>query len=168
MFWGEGRDYAKAAIYKQTKDLKRVFNYILPIDGDNQFEGVPGTFQDAWGKELYQEGLRIAQIPHPPDRGLFLPAEESAGPTNTVLDDMWSKFTYERNVDVPATFQNTQNVWNQQAEGFTSSVSDEDIIAGAKNYYAAHDAFWQKNAPDFYREDYKPWFDSKVAPKLGV
>jgi hypothetical protein len=168
MFLGKGWDIQKAGQYEATKDLQAVFNYPLPIDGKYTYEGVPGSFADAWGEETLKAAQAIAGIKNPTDRGLFFPAEQNPGPGNEAIDDTWSKFIYVADqMDLAAELKTAQDTWNQQAGGFTSSVDDADFIASAKKYYAELDTYLQQNLPEFYQGTYKPWYESKVAPVLG-
>jgi hypothetical protein len=46
-------------------------------------------------------------------------------------------------------------------------VPDDQFVAGMKEYYQALDTYFQANAPGFYTDVYKPWYDQSVAPILG-
>lgn len=168
MFLGKGWDIQKAGQYAATQDLQAVFNYPIPIDGKYTYEGVPGTFADAWGQETLDAAQRIASIPLAPDPGLYFPAENNPGPDTQAIDDAWSTFsTVAEGVDVAATLQQAQDTWNTQAQGFSSSVADEEFVEGARAYYADVEAFWQQNSPQFYEDAFKPWYESTVKPALG-
>lgn len=56
---------------------------------------------------------------------------------------------------------------NQQAQSFSSSLSDEEFVAGAREYYAALDAFWQEHAPEWHAQVYTPWYTEGPRPGRG-
>lgn len=168
MFLGKGWDVQKAGQYEATKDLQAVFNYPLPIDGKYTYEGVPGSFADAWGQETLDAAKKVAGIPIAPETGLFLPAEKNAGPGDDAIRDTWSNLLYVADqVDPAQELKTAQDTWNQQAGGFSSSISDDDFVASTKNYYAALSDFLKQNTPEFYEQRFKPWYDSKIAPVVG-
>ena len=68
--------------------------------------------------------------------------------------------------DPKAALQTLSDTLNQQASSFTSSVSAADFTKGAKAYYSALDAFWQKNLPAYYTDVFQPFYQSKVLPNL--
>ncbi|MDI7274659.1 MAG: extracellular solute-binding protein [Anaerolineae bacterium] len=168
-FWGEGRTINKVATYEATQDLKAVYNSPLSMDGKiTAFEGVPGTFTDAWGEEILDEIMAVARLPVEPEIALYFPAEQNPAPNNQPIDDKYSKFvTDPSQFDIAADLKEAQEQWNAQASGFTSSISDADFVAGAKAYYAEMDAFLKKNLPDFYENRFKPFYEGKVLPALG-
>lgn len=166
--FGQGFTAIKVGQYEATKDLRVVFDQPLTKDGKTTIEGVPGSFEEAWGKGIAASARAVAGIPNPPDPALYFPAEKNPGPANAPMDDMHSTLTFVADgVDVPAELQQAQEAMNQQAQGFRSSTSAEDFKKAAQAYYAAHGEFWQKNAPDFYADTFKPWYDKTVAPTLG-
>ena len=168
MFLGVGWDVQKAGQYAATQDLQAVYNYPLPIDGKYQYEGVPGSFEDAWGTDTKAIIEQAANLPKEPDMALYFPVEQNPGPNGQAFDDAWSTITYvAEGVDPAAVLQIAQDNWNSQAAGFTSSVSDEDFVASARTYFEALNAFWQEASPDFYESTFKPWYESKVVPVLG-
>ena len=168
MYFGAAYDQQKVAIYEATKDLRKVYSDAAPISGKTQIEGVPGNIDDAWGKE-YMDTIRAAMdLPQPPNQAWYIPPNEEAGPGAEAMGDATSRFTYEAGtVDIAGDFQKAADTLNQQYEGFTSTVPDEEWTAGAKAYFQAHDQFWQQHSPDFHKSVFKPWYDKNVAPKLG-
>ncbi len=167
MFLGRGWDIQKAGQYEASNDLQVVYNYPLPIDGKYEYEGVPGSFAEAWGQSTLDAVNAAASVPKEPDRALFFPVEENPGPDTQALEDAWSNITYVADADPAGVLQTAQDTWNSQAGGFTSSVSDEDFIAAARSYYEAVDAFWQEASPEFYESTFRPWYESSVLPVLG-
>lgn len=168
MFLGAGWDIQKAAQYAASQDLQAVFNYPLPIDGKYEYEGVPGSFAEAWGQSTLDAVEAAAGVPKEPDRALYFPVEQNPGPDGQALEDAWSTITYVADeTDPAAVLQTAQDTWNSQAAGFSSSVSDEDFLAAARSYYEAVDAFWQESSPEFYESTFRPWYESKILPVLG-
>lgn len=169
MFLGAGWDIQKAAQYAASDgDLQVVYNYPLPIDGKYQYEGVPGSFAEAWGQSTLDAVEAAASVPKEPDRALYFPVEQNPGPNLQALNDAWSTVTYVADdTDAAAVLQTAQDTWNSQAAGFSSSVSDEDFVAAARSYYEAVDAFWQEASPEFHESTFRPWYESKVLPVLG-
>lgn len=167
MTFGAAYTRQKQAIWESSKELKKVYTDATPINGLEKIEGVPGTVEDAWGA-AYMQAVRTAnKIPLVPNTSDFLPVEENAGPSDTATDDAVSKWTYERTQpDVPAGLKKTQDTRNKQAEGFTSSVPDEEFVAAAKKYFDAQADFWKQHAPDFYADVFQGWYDGEITPAL--
>ena len=67
-----------------------------------------------------------------------------------------------------ADLKQLEETMNQQAASFTSEIPDDQFIAGAKAFYEAQAAYWEENSPEFYTNVFKPWYDSLVAPALGI
>lgn len=168
-FWGEGRTINKVASYEITKDLKTVYNAPLSMDGKvTAYEGVPGTFVDAWGQEILDEINAVAKLPVEPDIALYFPPEENPAPNNQAIDDKFSKFCTEPGqFDIAADLREAQEQWIAQASGFSSSIPDDVYIAAAKEYYADMDSFFKEHMPDFYEQRFKPFYEGKVLPALG-
>lgn len=168
MFLGEGWRIQKRGQYEATQDLQAVFNYPFPIDGIREYEGVPGTFADAWGQQTLADLEAMAALPIAPERALYFPAEENPGPGNQVIDDLWSTLSYVADVpDLSGELQRTAETWNVQAAGFTSSIPDELFIEGARRYYEAMADYWEGASPDFYNNRFQPFLAQKVDPALG-
>lgn len=170
MFFGEAADAQKAATYESTQDLQQVYNNPLPIDGKYQYEGVPGSFADAWGQNVVDEIAVIAGLPARKelDAGLYVAAEENAAPNNQAVDDLWSEMSYVEDVsDVAESFQSAAETWNTQAASFDSSVSGDDFKTGITKYYDDIETFWQDESPEFYENRLKPWMENIVRPQLS-
>ena len=168
MFLGDGWDIQKAGQYEASQDLQAVFNYPLPIDGKYTYNGVPGTFADAWGQVTQDDILAAVSIPQEPDMALYFPVEGNPGPDNQPFDDAFANLTYVADgVDPAAEIQKAADTWNSQASGFTSSVSDDDFRSSAQTYFQAIDAFWAEASPEFYETTFRPWYENKVLPAIG-
>ena len=80
---------------------------------------------------------------------------------------MRSKWFYEGgDQDIKSDLQELEKTMNAQAATFKSDIPDDQFISGTKEYYAALDTYFQANAPEFYTNVYKPWYDQLVAPTL--
>ncbi len=159
--------YAKQ-IWASTHNLKYVYGNPLPLNGKTRYEGIPGSAEDAWGKQFIQTLMTFANRPLVPDLGEYLPPEKNTGPATTAVDDATSKWTFERKApDVPADLKKLQDTLNTQAAGFTSSIPKDTFVAGARKYYQAQRDFWQKRAPEFYATVYRQWYEKKIVPVLG-
>ncbi len=76
--------------------------------------------------------------------------------------------TYDRKApDVAADLRKAEDTRNRRAEGFSSSIADDDFAAAAKTYFDAHAKFWQEHAPGFYEDVYQAWHDEKVKPVVA-
>jgi ABC-type glycerol-3-phosphate transport system substrate-binding protein len=152
--FGEGYIKQRQAAYELTKDVRRAYTDVVPLNGITTFDGVPGSADEAWGKKFTDAVRAAAAIPLVPASGLYIPPEKNTGPTGDAINDAQSRWSFETgNLDIAA--------------GFSSSVADNDFIDGATKYYAALDEFWKKNAPEFYEKTFKPWYAAKVLPALN-
>src|SRR5690606_10553299 len=126
------------------------------------------TFEDAYGQRTRDELTEIIAVPIPPAEALYFPAEENVGPSSTAIDDGWSILTYDSgDVDVEAVMREAEEIWNQQAMGFSSSTPDDVFKASAQAYYADVDAFWAETAPDFHENVFRPWYENTVLPAIS-
>lgn len=168
MFLGPGWDIQKAGQYEISQDLQVVFNYPLPIDGKYEYEGVPGTFGDAYGHQTQDDLQQIISVPIPPDEGTYFPPEANVGPSSTAIDDAWSSLTYESGEqDVEGIIRQAEETWNQQADGFSTSISDDEFKAAAQSYFSDVDAFWAEAAPEFHENVFKSWYENTVLPAIS-
>jgi hypothetical protein len=168
MVFGEAYTRQKQAIWEATKELKKVYTDSTPINGLLQVDGVPGSIEDAWGSQYVQAVQAADKLPIVPSVSNYFPVEESPGPNATARDDAVNKWTYERKApNVAADLQKAQDTRNKQADGFSSSISDEEFVTSARTYFDAHAKFWQEHAPTFAGEVYQQWYDEKVKPVLA-
>ncbi len=170
MFFGEAYDAQKVATYELTGDLQAVYDNPLPLDGRYQLDGVPGSFTDAWGERILQEIEHLTSLPQPSHRVQtpFFAPEENALPDVQVIDDLWSKMTYVKEVEnISAEFDRAAAIWNQQSDSFTSSTSATDFVDSAQKYYAEIDRMLQASSPEFYANRYVPFYNQHVKPALS-
>lgn len=168
MFWAKGLAITKVAAYEATQDLKSVYGTPISMDGKcTAYEGVPGTFADAWGQDMLDRMSAMALLPVEPDKALYFPTEANPAPNSTAIDDAYSRFSTEPGaIDVAAELKAAQDKWLQAASGFASSISAADFKAAAVKYYADLDAFFKKNFAEWYESRFKPVYDVKI--KLAI
>ena len=114
--------------------------------------------------------IRAGNRPLVPEQSCYLPAEESSGPAGEPVDDAMSKWMYEPDPGPiaarPAKLEKTRNT---QAKSFKCRRVRRGLHRGsAKKYYAAHDTFWKKDAPEFHENVYREWYERFVLPALGA
>lgn len=168
-FWyRDGYTAWKQATWRIGQDPTQVYHTNSPVNGLTQIEGVPVSVDDVWPAKFLAGARAMDQIPLVPDPGEFLPAEENAGPTRTAWQDAESRWSFEPGeLDLRADLADVEGSLNAEVAGLASSVSRDEFVAAAREYYAAHDAFWAQHAPAFHEQTYRPWYDEKVAPILG-
>jgi Bacterial extracellular solute-binding protein len=163
---GQGFIDQKVALYQATKDLRRVYDSVTPLNPKFlQIPGVPGSLEEAWGPKYVNMVRADAKIPLVPQSSWYFPPEKSAGLTTDATADAQNGQAFSKK-DVKTIYTNWQNVQNQQAASLSSSIPQADFAKAARAYYAAHSDFWQKNAPDFYANTFKPWYERKILPVL--
>jgi ABC-type glycerol-3-phosphate transport system substrate-binding protein len=168
MTFGPGYVRQKKAAWELGKDLKKVYTEATPLRGMDPIDGVPGSLEDAWGPEFVQAVQEATQLPTLPDQGAYFPAEENPGPEATAMDDAQSKWQFERRQpDIAADLGKAESTRNKQAGSFTSSTPDEEFVAVARKYYAAHRDFWAQHAPEFAETTFQGWYDGTILPALG-
>ncbi len=164
---GQGFIDQKVALYQATKDIRRVYDSVTPLNPKFlQIPGMPGTIEDAWGPKYVNMVRADAKLPLVPQSAWYFPPERNAGLTNNASTDAQNGLAFSQK-SVQSILSTTQNVQNQQAASLSSSIPQTDFTKAAKDYYAAHNDFWQKNAPDFYANTFKPWYEQKILPLLG-
>lgn len=167
---GPGLVQQANAVYEKTKDLRQVYDAgtLTPILADTRSK-LPGSPEEAWGKQFVDAVLRAGSRMVVPERSSYLPPEEKAGPSSKASEDAFSRWMYERgSIDLRADLRRLEETLNKQAESFSSSVGKEEFVTGAKKYFAAHDAFWKEDAPEFHEQIFRPWYEDRVLPALGA
>jgi hypothetical protein len=167
---GPGFVSLKQSLFETTQDPRTVYDYanITPVFAASELEGLPSSPDEAWGTR-FMDAVRAAGAKElQPRDAWFLPAEETVGPTSSAMDDMLSRWSYEPGeIDIQADLQQLQDTRNQQADGFTSSVPDDEFKAAAREWYDALNAFFEANAPEFHQNVYAPWYDEKIVPAVS-
>ncbi len=169
IFFGELTDAAKAATYEETGDLQRVYSNPLPIDGRFEFDGVPGSFADAWGETISAEIQTIVGLPQRVEEsvGFFFPTEELDGPERIEIDSMWTRFVNDPEAhDFANQMRTVQEAWNEQSSTYPATVSARNFRAGIRHYYSDVSRQLEEFAPDFYAQRFAPWFAANVEPQL--
>jgi hypothetical protein len=165
-----GFDLRRRLAFEESGDLKRAFEIFPFVRAKDTIDGVDGTAADAWGVDFLAVLDHMASVvSRYPELGLFIPPEETVGPTAQAWDDVASTFSFEPGeLDIASLLQQAQDIRNQQAQGFVSSVSDDAFTAGAAAYYDAHDKLWAELAPDFHANTFRPWYEAVIMPALGM
>nr|WP_192752301.1 ABC transporter substrate-binding protein [Actinopolymorpha pittospori]MBE1608536.1 hypothetical protein [Actinopolymorpha pittospori] len=164
----EGWVRQRTAVYEATKDPQRVFvqEDITPVY-KGLLEKLPSSPDEAWGEPFMDQVRRAAQIPLVPSDVWFFPAEANQGPTTTVRDDMTSRWANERgDIDLRADLTNLGATLNKQAASFTSSTGDDEFVKNALAFYEANAEYWQENAPEYYQNVFRDWYEDTVMPAL--
>jgi ABC-type glycerol-3-phosphate transport system substrate-binding protein len=166
----DGFDLQRRLSFEESGDLKQAFAVFPFARAKDTIDGVDGNATDAWGADFIAVLDHMASvISRYPELGLFLPPEDNVGPDETAWNDVNSTFTFEPGtVDIPALLAQAEEIRNQQAAGFSSSVSDDDFVAGVTAYYAAHDTLWAEVAPEFHANTFRPWYEATIMPALGI
>lgn len=165
---GPGFVHLRKNVFDTTKDPKRVYDWanIMPLMKDVQAQ-LPSSPDEAWGKPYMDQVRRAAKIPLVPRDSWYFPAETNPAPANTIREDMRSRWANERgSIDIRADLQKLTDTRNQQAASFNSSVPDDVFVKGAEEYYKATADYFQANAPDYYTNVFKGWYENTVLPAL--
>ena len=167
---GDGFVREKQTIWESTSDASLVYEKPWPFVnsiGSGAVPGVSATPADALGPRYVDAIEQVLTIPVTPSLANYLPPEENPAPTNEAWEDKMSRWSYEAgNIDIYADLQELENILNQQAQGFTSSISTEEFVEGMRGYYEEWDSFLEQHAPDFRTEYFLPFYDEKIAPAL--
>jgi ABC-type glycerol-3-phosphate transport system substrate-binding protein len=168
MFYDEGAVIQQQVEYEASQDLRFVFNEPVPIHGRTEIDGIPGSITDAWGEEYMAHVDSALAIPQLPPEAAYFPVQTETGPGGQAFADAMNTLIFTSgSVDIAQEFANAERTINQQAASFRSSVSDEAFTTGAREFYAALNAFYQEHTPEFYAQVFSPWYDAYVAPVLS-
>ncbi|MDX2160273.1 MAG: extracellular solute-binding protein [bacterium] len=167
-YLGEGYTAQQQALWESTNELKRVWGEFPTLTGLTSFDSIPGGPVEAWGAAVIDNLTASASTPYPPENWQFYPAETNPAPTLLAWGDFLSRQTFEPTVgDIATELAAAQDSINAEAAAFTSSIPDDVFTNATRSYFAAEDAYLQANAPDYYANVWKPWFDSTIAPVIG-
>jgi ABC-type glycerol-3-phosphate transport system substrate-binding protein len=153
--------------YQDTKDLKLVYNSASPMTKNmTTFPNISGTAADAWGPKTFKAFQTIASIPLIPSYTSYFPAEQNTLPTEDAVNDALNGLNFTQNPVAPILAK-LQTAQNQQYSSLNSSIVKADFLKSAQTFYKVLDAFWQTNAPDFYAQDFHPWYEQTILPAIG-
>ncbi len=165
MIYGEGAAEQAQLVYAATEDARNV--YPDPY-GPDQIEGIPESKADVWGAGFIENVEAAASNPVAPNPSDFIPVEANPGPSTQALTDAYNTVINAAGaIDIAAEYERAMEVVNQTANGYTSSIPDEELRTKMAEYYEAYLAFYQESYPAYYEEVAKPLFDEQVAPALG-
>jgi maltose-binding protein MalE len=168
MQFGEGYVKQKQVTWETTQDLRAVYDQPLAVNGVTEIPGVDGSIADAWGQTFIDNVNAASDNALPPARSAFLPPEEQGGPGDAALQDALNVIINSPElVDVAAELKKAEDITNQQAESFTSSIPVDEFKTKAHDYFVAVGEFYQSNSPEFYTQIWKPWYDTNAASVLG-
>jgi hypothetical protein len=138
------------------------------LTGLTSYDGIPGGPADAWSAAVVANLETAALTPYPPEVWQFFPAETAPAPNLIAWGDFTLRMTFEPNIgDIATEIAGVQDTLNAEAAAFFSSTPDDVFTEAAKAYYTAQDAYLQENAPEYYANLWKPWYDSTIVPILG-
>lgn len=168
---GPGFVEQKVALHTALKDLRIVYDWanITPVFSAEALPGLPGSPDEAWGKTFMDAVRAVRDRPLAPIDAWYIPPEETVGPTDDATTDMFTRWFYEAGqMDIRADLQSLEETVNSQNEGFSSSTSDDVFRSAAGQYYAALNAHWEANAPEFHSSTFAPWYQEKIVPAVGT
>ncbi len=168
---GEGFVTTLQEIYNTTNDAGEVVRAVRwPYTNrySEQVPGIPVPLSQAAGPRFAQALQRIFSRPKPPELGEYIPAEVNRGPGDTPWYDKISRWAFSQDqIDVKAEAIEMENILNQQAKTFPSSVDETAFADGIRRYYADVGVFLQTHAPQFYEQRFKPFYDLRIKPNFG-
>ncbi len=171
MTLGEGFKTIAQEIYRQTGDASEIVRAIRwPFTNrySHTIPDVPGTLDEATGKRYSATINTLFAQPKPPEVGEYVPAEVNRGPGDTPWYDKLTRWAYSTDpFDVKKDAAELENILNQQAKTFPSSVDEKAFAEGIHRYYGDMAAFLQDHAPKFYEERFKPFYDLRIKPNFG-
>jgi len=167
---GPGFVAQKQALFEVTQDPRTVYDFerITPIYAASELEGLPSSADEAWGTKFMDTVRAVNSRPLQPRDAWYLPAEEEVGPTSSAMDDMLSRWSYEPGeFDIAADLADLESTSNSQADGFESSIPDDEFRAAAKEWYDALNAHFEATAPEFYENVFAAWYEENIVPAVG-
>lgn len=158
-------------IYSANKNAGEVIRAIRWPYANKYSEQIPGitvSLSEAAG-QFYADNLNtIFAQPKQPEVGEYTPAEVNRGPGDTPWYDKLTRWAYSKDpFDAKADAAELESILNQQAKTFPSGVDENAFAAGINKYYADMTTYLQANAPKFYEERFKPFYDLRIKPNFG-
>jgi len=171
MLLGDGFITTTHEVYNLNKDLSEVIRAIRWPYANKFSETIPGlegSLGAATGKRFSDAINTIFSLPKPPEVGEYVPAEVNRGPGDTPWYDKLTRWAYSKDpFDLKADAAELENILNQQAKTFPSSVDPDAFATGINKYYADMAAYLQANAPEFYEKRFIPFYDLRIKPEFG-
>jgi hypothetical protein len=171
MTLGDGFKTIVQEIYKITGDaseIVRAIRWPFANKYSHEIPEVPGTLDEATGKRYADTINTLFNQPKQPEVGEYVPAEVNRGPGDTPWYDKLTRWAYSQDpFDVKADAAELENILNQQAKTFPSSVDEKAFAEGIHRYYADMAAYLQANAPRFYEQRFLPFYDLHIKPEFG-
>lgn len=168
---GEGFVTTAQEIYnvnKDPSDIIRAIRWPFANKFSETVPGVEGSLSEATGKRYSASINRIFSLPKLPEVGEYVPAEVNRGPGDTPWYDKLTRWAYSKDpYDVKTDAAELENILNQQAKTFPSSVDPDAFAAGLNKYYADVATYLQANAPEFYEKRFVPFYDLHIKPEFG-
>ncbi|MFI5835808.1 ABC transporter substrate-binding protein [Micromonospora sp. NPDC051300] len=170
----EGVQLSADTIYAKTKDLKDVYGAspsggklpvatVVPILNGPK---LPGSLEEAYPGDLLKGFKADLARPAGPLREQYA-VETNPGPPNKAWDDLVSTLHFNAGADVRGEVDKAVSTWNSQSKGFKSAIDDGTFKKNMTNYYAALDAYWKTNGPDFHANTFAPFYANAVKPALA-
>jgi hypothetical protein len=167
MFFGEGLEINKTALWNEIQDPRAIFGSFLYLTGRDRFAGVPAGPEDAWGAENVARWKTISGLPVQPRREDFFPTEQNPAPSSDPFDRRFQKMVSEpQYMNTQAMLYLAENAWKEEAKPAKSSIPSADFRAAAQEYYAALGEYIKSYLPEFYVNRYLPFYQNKVASNL--
>jgi hypothetical protein len=171
MTLGDGFKTIAQEIYNITGDaseIVRAVRWPFANKYSHEVPDVPGTLDDATGQAYSSAINTLFSQPKQPEVGEYVPAEVNRGPGNTPWYDKLTRWAYSQDpFDVKADAAELEGILNQQAKTFPSGVDENAFAEGINRYYADMATYLQANAPLFYEQRFKPFYDLHVKPEFG-
>jgi hypothetical protein len=158
-------------IYQETGDLGAVLRSVRWPYANRFSENIPGiegSLSAAAGSSFSAALQDIFSQPQRPEVGTYIPAEVNSGPGDTPWYDKITRWAFTRDpFDVRAEAVEMENILNQQAATFPSTLDENAFAEGIRRYYADWDALLQQTAPQFYEQRFRPFYELHIAPDFG-
>ncbi len=158
-------------IYKTTGNAGDIIAAMRWPYANKYSETIPGVkdkLTDAIGTNYSSALNEILSQPKLPEVGEYIPPEVNVGPGDTPWYDKITRWAFSKDsFDVKADAAQMEGILNQQANTFPSGVDETAFAEGIKRYYKDWDALLQKQAPKFYAERFKPFYDLRIKPNFG-
>ncbi len=168
---GEGFVITMQDIYNTTQDLGEVVRAVRWPYVNRYSEtipGIPGSLSQAVGPNFSKSLQAIFNRPKLPEVGEYIPPEVNRGPGDTPWYDKITRWAFSQDkLDVKADAAEMEDILNRQAKTFPSSVDETAFAEGIRRYYADVSTFLKANAPHFYEERFKPFYDLRIRPNFG-